>query len=148
MTCLPDTNILLRSLQPHHPHHTAAVGAVETLLFRGETMYLLPQIIREFWNVCTRPIENNGLGFSPAETLREVFRLEAIFPLLPDHPGQHMEWRRLVTTHSVLGVQVHDAHLVAGMIVYGVSHLLTFNPTHFQRYPEITVWSPQDVVLP
>ena len=34
---------------------------------------------------------------------------------------------------GVVGKQVHDARLVAVCHVYGVSHLLTFNVTHFAR---------------
>jgi hypothetical protein len=43
--------------------------------------------------------------------------------------------------------QVHDARLVAVMRVHGLTHVLTFNPTDFTRYPGITVVRPQDVPL-
>jgi len=36
-----------------------------------------------------------------------------------------VEWRRLVVTCSVSGVQVHDARLVAAMHAYGLQSLLT-----------------------
>jgi predicted nucleic acid-binding protein len=48
-------------------------------------------------------------------------------------------------THSVMGVEVHDAKLVASMNVYGITHLLTFNLTDFRRYSGITAVSPSDV---
>ena len=40
----------------------------------------------------------------------------------------------LVVTYDVSGVQVHDARLVALMIVHGVTHVLTFNTRDFARY--------------
>ena len=54
------------------------------------------------------------------------------------------EWRRLVVTHSVSGVRVHDTHLVAAMNVYGITRLPTFNGPDFTRYPGIHVVHPND----
>ena len=116
--------------------------AVEALLIQGETVYFVPQNVREFWNVCTRPAENNGLGMTPAEVRAEVENLETTLTFLPDSPAVYTEWRRLVELHSVIGVQVHDANLVAAMNVSGITHLLTFNPAHFKRYPGIIVVEP------
>ena len=56
------------------------------------------------------------------------------------------EWRNLVVAHSVTGVKVHDARLVAAMRVYGISHLLTFDAEDFRRYANITVSRPEDIV--
>ena len=38
--------------------------------------------------------------------------------------------------YEVLGVQVHDARLVAAMIAHNVTHILTFNVTDFARYTD------------
>lgn len=131
---MADSNGLLRTLQPHHPHYERAAGTTERLLSAGEAIYIVPQIVRELWNACTRPIENNGLGFTAAQAEREISKVEVLFPLLPDTPDVHTEWRHLVVRYGVLGVRVHDANLVAAMVVHGISHLLTFNAAHFQRY--------------
>ena len=53
---------------------------------------------------------------------------------MPDVPAVFLEWRRLVVTFGVSGVQVHDARLVAAMKVNGVTHILTFNTSDFKRY--------------
>jgi len=37
----------------------------------------------------------------------------------------------------VAGRQVHDAHLAATMLTYGVTRILTFNDADFHRYPDI-----------
>ena len=60
--------------------------------------------------------------------------MEQVFPLLPAVPAIYREWRRLVVAYGVSGIQVHDAHLVAVMRVYGVHHILTFNIRDFARY--------------
>jgi len=35
---------------------------------------------------------------------------------------------------GALGVQVHDAHLVATMLAHNITHILTFNTFDFARY--------------
>jgi predicted nucleic acid-binding protein len=72
--------------------------------------------------------------------------VEGEFRLLPDTERVHAEWRRLVVKHSVSGVQVHDARLVAAMLAHGVPHLLTLNDRDFKRHSEITAVHPQDVI--
>jgi hypothetical protein len=54
--------------------------------------------------------------------------------VLPDSSAVYSEWRRLVVTFSVSGVQVHDARLVAAMKVNNISHVLTLNVADFTRY--------------
>ena len=58
----------------------------------------------------------------------------------------YLEWRRLVVTHSVAGVQVHDARLVAAMLVHGIPRLLTLNDRDFSRFTEISAIHPLAVV--
>jgi predicted nucleic acid-binding protein len=48
-----------------------------------------------------------------------------------------------VTTYQLQGKRVHDARLVAVMLVHGVTHLLTFNPGDFNNIGEIEVIHPQ-----
>jgi predicted nucleic acid-binding protein len=45
----------------------------------------------------------------------------------------------------VAGKQAHDAHLVAAMLVHGVTHLLTFNTNDFKRFSEVMVVNPQNI---
>jgi len=145
MPYLADTNILLRWVTPADPQHSLAVNAVKALQRHGETVHITPQNLIEFWNVATRPAAKNGLGMSPAEAERQVESLEMLFPLVPDTPDVYREWRRLVSEAGVSGVKVHDARLAAVMLANGLTHVLTFNPDDFRRFPGITVVTPQDV---
>lgn len=144
MSVLVDTNVLLRRIQPNNAHHKIAVESVTRLLDAGETLCFTPQNIAEFWNVMTRPVSSNGLGFSISETAAEVGKIEAVFTLLPDAPAVYVEWKRLVTKHNVQGVQVHDTRLVASMNVHGVNQLLTFNTADFARFG-VTLLHPASV---
>jgi predicted nucleic acid-binding protein len=146
MAYLTDTNVLLRWAQPQLPQHGIAVDAVAITHRQGETTFITPLNLIEFWAVATRPLSANGLGMLPVQADEEVARVEQFFPLLPDTPDIFAEWRRLVVTVGVSGRQVHDARLVSVMLAHGVTHLLTFNPGDFTRYPGITVVHPQDIV--
>ena len=146
MHYLADTNVLLRSTHQNHPMHLIALTALTTLLGSGDRVCITPQNIMEFWNACTRPIERNGLGLTTNEADREATRLEGLLILLPEVPAIYPEWRRLVIAHSVSGVRVHDAHIVAAMNVYKIGNLLTFNVPDFTRYGGIEVVHPSDIV--
>lgn len=115
-----------------------AANAISILSSRGEQLHIVPQNLIEFWNVYTRPTERNGLGRSVAETQAEVNRLKVLFPLLLDTQAIYQEWERLVVAYGIRGVNVHDARLVAAMLVHGLTHILTFNISDFARYSEIT----------
>lgn len=146
MRWLADTNILLRSAQPNHPHYPSAISAVAALLANGDEVSVLPQNLYEFWAVATRPIERNGLGLTTIEAEAEIGRIESLLNLLQDVPDLYNQWRMLVVEHSVSGLPSHDARLVAGMLVFRITHLLTFNTADFARYQGvIKVVNPRDV---
>src|SRR6266496_4209489 len=139
MPFLMDANLLLRNVQADHPMHLSAVEAIRRLSRRGDKPFLVPQNFYEFWNVATRPLEKNGLGWTPEEAEEEVKRLQTLFTVLYDSEAVYREWLRLVSVYSIRGVSVHDARLVAAMRIHGLTHILTFNVSDFTRYAaEIT----------
>ena len=134
MIYLVDTNILLRFLHRTDPRHPIVRAAVRKLRMNGNQLQTTPQNFIEFWNVATRPIDRNGFGLTPLETDALLRIAERLFPLLPDSPAIYPEWRQLVVDFGVSGVQVHDARLVAAMLFYNMTHILTFNTKDFIRY--------------
>ncbi len=133
---LLDTNLLIRTLQPHHPLFAIADAAIQRLPRQGADLMIVPQNLMELWVVATRPAENNGLGLS----------LKAMFSLLPETPAVYQVWESLVIRHHVSGKPAHDARLVAAMQVHGIRAILTFDRSGFSRYPGIDVVHPADVV--
>ncbi len=67
------------------------------------------------------------------------------FSGLTRQPCIYEKWKTLVLAHKVRGVNVHDARLVAAMMIHGVTHILTANVNDFQRYPDITVLAPEEI---
>lgn len=115
------------------------VNAISILGGAGVELFITSQNLVEFWRSATRPVERNGLGLTVPEAEAELQRLETLFPALPDVPEIYPEWKRLLLEYGVMGVNVHDARLVAVMRVHSLTHILTFNTGDFIRYSgEIT----------
>lgn len=149
MAYLVDTSLLARLANSSDAQHRVAVGAVLELHRLGEMLHITPQVLIEFRNVATRPINLNGLGLSIADAETQAAEFEILFPLLADTPDIYPAWRGIVEALGVIGKQVHDARLVAVCHVHAVTHLLTFNVSHFARMagvgPGIVVVDPRNV---
>jgi predicted nucleic acid-binding protein len=145
MRILIDTNLLTRLVQPGHPHQATALRALDALHARDETLCLVPQVLYEFWTVCTRPTDQNGLGLNVPAAAGELAQAKSLFVLLEEIPDIYAHWERLVIQYDVKGKNAHDARLVAAMMAQGISHLLTFNARDFTRYAEITLLAPEEV---
>src|SRR5712664_2544254 len=128
---LVDSNILLRWVKSDHNDYPLVVSAIDVILRRHGVLCYTSQNVAEFWNTCTRPVYRNGYALSPQETNRRAKFFEEKLRLLPDSLAVHEEWRRLLVTCGVSGVQVHDARLAAAMRVHGVTRILTFNENDF-----------------
>jgi predicted nucleic acid-binding protein len=144
---LLDSNILLRWVKPDHSDYPAIVSSTDAILRQDGVLCYTSQNVAEFWNTCTRPLDRNGYGLSPHETDRKARFFEERLRLLPDGSAVHEEWRKLLVTHNIFGVQVHDARLVAAMHVHGVKRILTFNTKDFARYVDIEAVHPRAVSL-
>lgn len=146
MNYLLDTNVLLRLVHTADPRHQSIAGFLNTLKAGGSSFYAAMQNIAEFWNVSTRPIHVNGFGLLPDEAERRLAVIERAVEILSESIASYAEWKQLVKSHKVSGVQVHDARLVAVMHVQGIANIVTFNAEHFTRYPGITAINPTEAV--
>src|SRR5947208_3189795 len=143
MDVLLDTNILTRCIEPAHPHHQLANDAVAALIRRGDRLCLVPQVLYEYFVVCTRPQqENGGLGMSNAEGVAEIKRVQSLFELLLDPPNLYSVWLQLIEQHAVMGKRAHDARIVAALAAGQIPAILTFNDRDFRRYQGFTVLDP------
>src|ERR1022692_3309256 len=115
MSVLLDTNVLMRSVESKHPMHGNARQAVAVLLRSGETLGVVPQNLYEFWVASTRPVAQNGLGFSVPQADAELQRLSNQLKIFEDIPTIRREWENLVVRYAVVGKNAHDARLVAAM---------------------------------
>jgi len=140
---LIDTCIFTRLPQRTDPLRAVAKSALEHL-DKQEKLVVAPQCLYEFWVVVTRPLENNGYGFTSARATRWLRRIQNRATLLTDDLDVYRRWETLVNDQNVLGKQGHDAHLVAWMHRHNVTRILTFNARDFARYG-ITVVDPRSL---
>lgn len=148
MNILVDTNVLLRERQRDSSQHQQARNALRALTAQGHILIVTPQVLAEFWNVCTRPSTNNGLGMDTSAVTKVLEYIMQIFSLHRDKPAAFDHWLDIIKRNDVKGVQVHDARLVAAMIAHSITHILTFNTKDFKRFQGITIIDPKDVGLP
>ena len=146
--CLIDTSVLVRLANNSDPMKPIAKAAIDYLNQRFFEIYICPQNLVEFRNAVSQPIENNGLGLSAHLADEMIESLERLYLMLPETPKIFPLWKSLVSTHQVLGKQVHDARLAAVCWANGISHLLSFNVSHFMRFTtsaSLTILAPRNL---
>jgi predicted nucleic acid-binding protein len=135
-----DTNLILRAIQPGHPHYLAASTALAVRA--SDELCVVPQILYEFWAVAARPVLANGLGLSALEAEQELRTLQRIFIVLDEPRDLLRHWIDTVARLRCIGKPSHDARLALAFQLNGVSELLTFNGSDFARFEGLTVHEP------
>lgn len=144
MAIFVDTCFLVPALNRQSQAHVLGRRVLKTLVEKGESFVVSPQILAEFWNVSTRPVEHNGLGLPVNRVRKSINVIVRLCTIEYETPSVLARWRSLVFKHNVRGASVHDARLVAIMIDHGHSQILTFNAADFRRYGNEGI----DVILP
>ena len=128
-----DTNVLVKARIPTAPDHDAARASLGRAFEEPEPLRISRQVIREYLAVVTRP-QTWAVGISRAEAFDDVSRLLGSFEILEDGPSVTATLVGLCSEIAVGGRQIHDANIVATMLVHGERRLLTFNGADFRRY--------------
>lgn len=148
MLVLLDTGILLRLFERLDPNYLTVQATRKLLWQRGDEPVIAAQNAVEYWNVSTRPATaRGGYGQPVSKTRARLTAIERFCRVLPESPAVFDEWKRLVVAHSVMGVSVHDARVVAQMSVSRVPAILTLNPADFRRFPGIIVQTPAELLV-
>jgi predicted nucleic acid-binding protein len=145
MACLIDTGVLLRAFDASIAEYRQIRQALRALWTRQERLVVTLQNLAEFWNVSTRPVDNNEYGLSAERAGKRLALIERICEVITEDDHSYRIWKGLLLTHSVTGVAVHDARLVSVMLSHGVSTVVTLNERDFRRYSGITVLTPDKV---
>lgn len=147
MAYFVDTGVLLRLFDRTDPEFPAIRDCMRRLRSESDRPRISMQNLTEFWSVSTRPSSSRGGYGVPIHGVAKRLRfLETLCDVLFPSPQSLREWAQLVVTHNVLGVQVHDAHLVALMRVAGLSTIVTLNKADFARYSGIVAVTPIEVL--
>ncbi|MCL2647184.1 MAG: hypothetical protein FWD61_09285 [Phycisphaerales bacterium] len=66
---------------------------------------------------------------------------QSLYQVIPEPPEMLAAWTNLVAKYQITGFRVHDVRYVAMMQLCRISHLMTYNVKHYQRFP-ITIVDP------
>jgi predicted nucleic acid-binding protein len=129
-----DTNVLLAATDEAREEHEQAVAAINLWPGSGLVLYTSGQILREYLAVATRPLDQNGLGMAQPDAVANVRALRARLNLLVENTKVSDRLLDLLDTVQCTGKQVHDANVVAVMLVHGINTIVTMNVDDFARF--------------
>ncbi len=129
-----DTNVLLAATDEGRVEHESAVESLNVWPGSGVVLYTSGQILREYLAVATRPVAQNGLGLARSAAVANVRALRTRLHLLAEDEKVSERLLDLLDAVECLGQQVHDANVVATMLVHGVDTVVTINTGDFARF--------------
>jgi len=119
-----DTNILLRMIMSQADQH----AEVDALWISG-------QIIREFIVQVTHP-RTLRQPLTIEQAVREIEAISSLFRVADETVAVRGKLLELVQHYPTRGKQVHDANIVATMLVYKIETLLTLNMDDLNRFSD------------
>ncbi|MEO9223310.1 MAG: type II toxin-antitoxin system VapC family toxin [Mycobacteriaceae bacterium] len=131
-----DTNVLLAATDEARREHEQAVTAINDWPASGLVLYTSGQILREYLAVATRPVGQNGLGMARLDAVSNVRALRARLNILTEDTKVSDRLLELLETIECGGKQVHDANVVATMLVHGIDTIVTMNTDDFASFDQ------------
>jgi predicted nucleic acid-binding protein len=134
-----DTNVLLRATLDRVELHDEAQKLVETQRDAGKELWISRQVIREYMVYITRPqVFFTPMSIEEIEAL--IQKVQSLFQIADETAAVTAQLLRLIKQYPTGGKQIHDANIVATMLVNGIDTLLTQNIDDMKRFEkEITL---------
>ncbi|MDF5714924.1 MAG: type II toxin-antitoxin system VapC family toxin [Rhizonema sp. NSF051] len=136
-----DTNILVYANLALSPFHIQATERLQALAEQRIELWLSRQTLREYLAAMTR--HGDLTGKIPVVSLvTDVQYFAHRFRVAEDSPQVTERLLKLMEEIPIGGKQVHDANIVATMLVYRIPQLLTHNISDFSRFSELITLLP------
>lgn len=133
MQLFVDTNVLIRALVNSYPLHMEAKRRLGDLQRQAAEIWISRQVIREFIAQLSRGQgEVAPLSIQQIEPL--VTYLDDTFTVADDDAAVTRQLVALLKLHPSGGKQIHDANIVATMLVHQIDTLLTLNVDDMRRF--------------
>jgi predicted nucleic acid-binding protein len=129
-----DTNVLIAATDESRAEHRDALTVVNDWATGRTELCTSGQILREYLTVATRPAEKNGLGLNLPDALGNVHAIRERTTLLAEDGKVADRLPSLLADVECRGKQVHDANVIATMLVHGVRAVVTMNLGDFARF--------------
>ena len=138
-----DTNVLVFANAAEAPLHNTALRAIEDRYNSGVDLWVSRQVLREYLATFSRP--QKFLNPRPIATVVERIRyFQGRFRVAEDNHQITERLLILMEQISIGGKQVHDANIVATMLVHTIPTLLTNNTDDFKRFSHLITVLPLD----
>jgi predicted nucleic acid-binding protein len=134
-----DTNVVLRSQNNEAPLHAQASELLADVITTGYEVWISRQVLREYLVWVTRPdFLTKPIKAADAET--HLTKLRQVFKIADDTEAVTTKLLQLIKQYPTIGKPIHDANIVATMLVNSIDTLLTTNLKDFKRFEtEITI---------
>ncbi len=138
-----DTNIVLRLLNPELDPDQRIENFVKQFQTQDYKFWISRQVIREYLVQITRP-GYLKTPFSGEPLQKHVETLYTLFQVADETQAVADRLLQLLRDIPTGGKQIHDANIVATMLVNGVTTLLTLNGEDMRRFnAHISIAAPQ-----
>jgi predicted nucleic acid-binding protein len=131
-----DTNVLVYAAVSQAPFHAEARGAVRSQHEAGAELWISRQVLREYLATLSRP-----QTFSipqPVEVLvGDIQKFQGSFLIAEDGPIVTAKLLEILATLPIGGKQIHDANIVATMLVHDITSILTHNANDYARFAQL-----------
>jgi len=131
-----DTNVLLAATDEGRAEHRDALTILNEWAASGTTLCASGQILREYLAVATRPADKNGLGLKPVDAVSNVRAIRERTAFLAEDARVVDRLQGLLADVDYGGKQVHDANVIATMLVHGVGTVVTMNVHDFAPFEQ------------
>jgi predicted nucleic acid-binding protein len=128
-----DTNVLVFANVKQASQHAAALAKLRSLRAAGSELWISCQVLREFLAVRSRA-DLFPEDSSAAMLVERICYFQSRFRVAAETAHVTKRLLALIQQTAVSGRQVHDANIVATMLVHDIHFLLTDNVGDFTRY--------------
>lgn len=132
-----DSNVLVYASNTMSPFCQAARTQLQAAFSKYESVWVSRQVFREFAVVVSREMlaATGKVDFQLLEST--ILRFQQDFMVAEDSQLVTHRLLRLLEETNTAGKQVHDANIVASMLIHDVDTILTNNAADFHRFSHL-----------
>ena len=124
------------------PYHEQCLSLVERLKDEDSELWISRQIVREYLVRATH-INTFNVALTLPQVMTQIGTINSLFRIADETEAVSRQLVELLLTVPTSGKQIHDANIVATILVYGIDTLLTLNVEDMKRFGDrITILSP------
>jgi predicted nucleic acid-binding protein len=134
--CFVDTNVLVYAASSGAPLHQRASEELRQRHESGQELWVSRQVLREYLATLSRA-QTFAKPRSARELASDIRYFLSHFRLAEEGSAVTEKLLELIEEVEIGGKQIHDANVVATMLVHGIPALLTHNTRDFARFSQV-----------